>query len=116
MEELADQPDAEPWVVRAAYPDGRFDYVPEDWHGLYWDAWNILRYDRHYGAMGGQGPIPYLTISRYAEDHGIRGEDFWLFRTMMDALDSEWLKNVAERDKANDKQREERGKETEYGR
>lgn len=92
-------------MQRAAYPDGRFEYDFEPWHQLYWDAWNILRYDRHYGSMGGQGPIPYMVLSRYAEDHRIVGDDFWLFRLMLDAIDAEWLRHVAERDKQADHDR-----------
>lgn len=99
LEALADEPDAEEWVVKTAFPEGRFDFDPEPWHGLYWDAWNALRFDRTYGSMGGQGPIPYTVISAYAHDHGIAGEDFWLFRNFMSALDAEWLKHVAEREK-----------------
>jgi hypothetical protein len=56
--------------------------------------------------MGGQGPIPYLVVSQYARDHGIVGEDYFYFRLLLDALDSEWLKHVAERDKAADKARD----------
>lgn len=50
--------------------------------------------------MGGQGPIPYMTIRAYASDHGITGDDFRTFRTFMTIIDSEWMKHVAERDKA----------------
>lgn len=50
--------------------------------------------------MGGQGPIPYMVIRSYALDHGIAGDDFKLFRQFLGLLDNEWLRQVAERDKA----------------
>lgn len=86
-------------MKRAAYPEGRFEFENEAWHRLYWEAWETLRFDRHYGAMGGQGPIPYTTIRTYASDNGITGEDFGLFRTFMLVIDSEWLKYVTECEK-----------------
>jgi len=72
---------------------------PEIWHGLYWDAWEALRFDRHYGAMGGYGPISYAVISQYAADHNITGADFRIFHRFMTAIDAEWLKSEAERNK-----------------
>jgi hypothetical protein len=45
--------------------------------------------------MGGEGPIPYASISRYAADNGIADVDLWLFRTLMNVIDTEWLKHVA---------------------
>lgn len=50
--------------------------------------------------MGGEGPIPYMTIRSYAADHGIEGDDFRTFHTFMTVIDLEWLRHVAERDKA----------------
>lgn len=96
---IADDPDSEEWVEKAIYPEGRISFDAEPWHSLYWEAWETLRYDRTYGAMGGQGPIPYAVIRAYAADNGIVGEDFWLFRTFMSVIDTAWLKHVTERDK-----------------
>lgn len=92
-------------MQKAAFPEGRFEFTHEPWHGLYWDAWNTLRFDRHYGAMGGQGPIPYAVVSRYAADNGIDGEDFWMFRVLMSVIDTEWLAHTSETDKAEKKEK-----------
>lgn len=75
-----------------------FDYEP--WHGYYLQAWQTLRYDRNYGAFGGETPILYTAISAYAKDHGIAGEHFLVFKTLLNEVDSEYLKIVAERAKA----------------
>jgi hypothetical protein len=99
LEALAEEYPDEEWVVKAAYPNGRIEFEAEAWHGLYWEAWDALRFDRQYGVYGGQMPLPYQVISSYAADHGIVGDDLWLFRMFMTAIDSEWLKHVAERDK-----------------
>ncbi|WP_292637470.1 hypothetical protein [Mesorhizobium sp.] len=50
--------------------------------------------------MGGEGPIPYMVIRTYADDHGIAGDDFKMFRAFLGILDNEWLQHVAKRDKA----------------
>jgi len=68
----------------------------EDWHALYWRAWEALRYDRVYGAFGGQLPLSYQSISRYARDQGIGGDDLATFHRLMAAIDDEWLTHVAE--------------------
>jgi hypothetical protein len=41
-----------------------------------------------------------MVIRSYAIDHGITGDDFKLFRQFLGVLDNEWLRYVAERDKA----------------
>jgi hypothetical protein len=104
LEDLADEYPDEEWVQRAAYPEGRFDYEPENWHQMYWEAWNALKHDRPYGAMGDVHPIPYMVISRYAEDHGITGDDFYYFRRFMYVLDTEWLSYIREQRKREEKQ------------
>lgn len=50
--------------------------------------------------MGGEGPIPYMTIRAYAADNGIDGDDFRTFHAFMTIIDLEWLRHVAERIKA----------------
>src|SRR5690606_24796255 len=92
--------DAEEWVIRAAYPEGKFEYEPELWHGLYWQAWEALRFDRFYGAFGGEGSISYMAIRAYAQDNGIVGDDFRRFHTFMTIIDMEWLKHAARKAKA----------------
>lgn len=44
--------------------------------------------------MGGEGYIPYSVLRQYAEDNGISGEDFAIFRRFMGVIDEEWLKHV----------------------
>lgn len=53
--------------------------------------------------MGGETPIPYAAISRYARDHGIAGFDFDLFHQLMNAIDGEWLDHVAKERKEAEK-------------
>lgn len=72
---------------------------PQPWHRLYWDAWEAIRFDRQYGAMGGETPITYSVISRYAQDHDIVGNDFRIFHKLMTAIDAEWLNYQAEKQK-----------------
>lgn len=72
----------------------------EEWHALYLNAWDALRHERPYGAMGGEGPIMYSAIRMYAADNGIEGTDLVIFRQIMSALDGEWLKFRGEQAKA----------------
>lgn len=66
------------------------DFLPEDWHQIYFDAFDALRYDRYYGAFGGEMPIYYSAISQYAADHGITGNSFATFRYFMGQLEAEY--------------------------
>jgi hypothetical protein len=61
-----------------------------DWHQLPLMVFFELINDRQWGAMGEPGAIPYLAISRWAEDHGVAGDDFVALRRMVAALDDEW--------------------------
>jgi hypothetical protein len=103
LEELAAEPDAEDWVIRAAYPEGKIEFYPEPWHGLYWGAWDELRYDRQYlssmGGYAGETPLSYMAVRAYAEDHGITGPDLQLFKAFMSIIDDEWLKHVRDKEK-----------------
>ncbi len=58
---------------------------------MYFRAWDAIQFDRSYGMMGGQTPITYMTMSRYAADHGISGSDFTVFRNFMSVLDGAHL-------------------------
>ncbi|WP_312222565.1 phage tail assembly chaperone [Rhizobium rhizoryzae] len=69
---------------------------PQGWDGYLWRAWNALKFDRNYPGMGGETPISYTAYARYADDHGIRGEEFEFFLKMMQAIDDEWLSWRAE--------------------
>lgn len=78
-------------------PERAPEAEPEPWHGLYWEAWSALRFDRTYGAFGGETPVSYNSISQYARDHGIRGDAFVTFRKLFAAVDDEWLAHVAKK-------------------
>lgn len=107
-------PDEE-WVYRAAYPAGVDDeYEPREWHGMYWEAWDILRFDRHYDGYGGQGAVPYMVVRQYGIDIGfeVGSQDFWEFRLFFQILDSAWLSHVAEQRK---KKEEEDKRRAEHG-
>ncbi|WP_139108371.1 MULTISPECIES: hypothetical protein [unclassified Ensifer] len=80
-------------------PEQPADAKIEPWHGLYFRAWEALRFDRFYGAFGGEGPISYTAISRYAADHGIGGDHFGDFLTFLQAIDAEWLDWRSEKEK-----------------
>jgi hypothetical protein len=58
-------------------------------------AWQTLRYDRQYFAFGGETPISFLALDRYAQRYGIEGEAFDRFLAFMEALDDEWLEYVS---------------------
>lgn len=77
-------------MQKAVTPTEPFDYRP--WHDLYFRAFDALQFDRFIGAMGGEGPIYYQALSRYADDQGIAGEDRRLFDIFMNACDGEYLK------------------------
>ncbi|WP_171903286.1 hypothetical protein [Mesorhizobium sp. SEMIA 3007] len=40
-----------------------------------------------------------MVIRAYANDHGISGDDFKLFRAFLKILDDAWLLHVVKRDK-----------------
>lgn len=70
------------------------DSEPKDWHGLYVRAWEALRFDRQYGAMGGETPLSYAVLRRYADVEGIGSDDWPIFRQFMTAIDDEWLQHL----------------------
>jgi hypothetical protein len=86
-------------VVRPEDVAEKPHFESKHFHSLYWRAWECLRFDRHYGAMGGEGPIPYMVISQYARDNGISGNDFRIFHILLSGIDAEWLKYAAEKQK-----------------
>lgn len=63
---------------------------------MYFRAWRFLRFDRQYGALGGESPISFIAIDTYGRRYGFQGEDFDILRTAVAALDREWLDFVAE--------------------
>ena len=78
------------------------DFTDEPWHALYFRAFEALRFDRFYGALGGETPVNYLAKSRYADDLGLSGEDRETFHHFLNVLDAEYLEWRAEHDKAAD--------------
>lgn len=66
------------------------------WSGFVCRAWRDLRDDRHYGSMGGMGRIYYSSISKYADDNGIK---LYPFLAYIQALDDVWIKWNAEKPK-----------------
>lgn len=107
--------DIKEWLAEQAIANPDLDYVqpvleeeiefePRPWHDLYFAAFDALRCDRFYGAMGGEGPIYYTALSRYASDNRITGTDLWLFNIFMNAVDGEWLAIRAEEDKRRQQQ------------
>jgi len=72
-----------------------------------WDAFWILSSDRSFGM--GEGPIPFAAIDRYAQRYGLDDLAFFdEFRTLIGALDHEYLKIRA--DKAEREREREAGK------
>lgn len=62
------------------------------------DAFNILHGDRQIGAMGGEGPIPFMAIDAYARRHLIEDpDDFERFCRLIRAMDNEYLTIRAEK-------------------
>ncbi|MFC7065010.1 hypothetical protein [Brucella rhizosphaerae] len=67
-----------------------------EWYAYYIRAWQFLRYDRQYGAFGGESPISFQAIDIYARRYSIEGIAFDVFRALVSAVDAEWLNHVAE--------------------
>ncbi len=95
--ELADEfPDE---VARGSVPVRPADAEPQEWHPFYLRAWEALRYDRQYGAMGGHSPISFASIDAYARRYGVVDDAFDHLLVFVTAIDDEWLKIVAEKQK-----------------
>jgi hypothetical protein len=73
--------------------------------GVYWEAWHALRYDRQYGAMGGEFPITYGTLRGYANDYGIAGRAFDIFEHLVKQMDYVHLEIVSEKYKEDEAKR-----------
>lgn len=86
-------------IAPTAIPKPPPDAAPELWHDFYWRAFEALRYDRQYGAFGGESPISFLAIDAYARRYGIDGEGFDRFLSLVNAVDDTWLDWKAEKAK-----------------
>jgi len=96
----AEEPDC------AAFVKERPDVLtrPDDaawpsWSGSLQVAWDALRDDRHYGAMGGLGRIHFAAIDHYAARFGIDGAAFGEFAALIRALDDEYIALTLEEQK-----------------
>lgn len=96
MDELIEAGDGDEWLRYDPDEERPEEADPQPWHQLYFEAWGLLRFDRQYGAFGGEAPISYLTLSSYARDRGIGGADLLQFVRLMNAIDDEWLRYQAE--------------------
>ncbi len=72
---------------------------------MYFRAFDELRFDRFFGAFGGEGPISYVAKSRYAEDFGLTGVELRRFHMFMNVIDEEHLVLSQERDAAQREQK-----------
>ena len=62
-------------------------------------GWEGFRFDRQYGAFGGESRLSYMVIRQYAADHCLSGENLQTFKAVMRGLDEEWLDFIASRTK-----------------
>lgn len=106
MAEIAEAYPDEEWLQPTEQDIEAEDFDPMPWHDLYFRAFDMLMFDRFFGALGGQGRISYMAISRYADDHGIDGDDRHMFMRLMDVLDGVYLKLESERAKQTQERKE----------
>lgn len=99
--ELAEAFPEETWL-QVDEPDDE-EFEPEPWHELYFQAFDALRFDRFFGAFGGESPITYIASSKYADDLGLTGDDRRRFFLFLNVLDGEHLEAV----KRNEKEQQE---------
>lgn len=97
LEKLATEYPGE--IAQDEIPKPPVEATPELWHDFYWRAFEALRYDRQYGAFGGESPIGFVAIDAYARRYGIDGDAFDRFMRLVNAIDDEWLGWKAERAK-----------------
>lgn len=77
---------------------------------MYWEAWHHLRYDRQYGAMGGESPILFTAIDAYGARFGFDGTEFDILIALVREMDAEYLDWLEDRRKADEAAREAREK------
>ena len=69
-----------------------------------WDCFHELHGDRHTGAMGGVGALPFTAIDRWAIRFGITDPDeFDAFNTLLRVMDAAYLEHLAEKAKPKSK-------------
>lgn len=91
LEVAEEEGDAEHLKEIAKRPD---DAVVPEYAGTFWRGWHDLRFDRQYGAFGGESPISFASIDRYAIRYGISNSDFDTFLAVVCGMDEEYLQHV----------------------
>lgn len=93
MRDIADEEPGAAYLANSAKrPDDA--HIPE-WAETYWRAWHALRFDRQYGAFGGESPISFASLNAYADRYGIAGIQFETFLALVGAMDDEYLQHAA---------------------
>lgn len=90
-----DDPDAAHAAGAAEMPE---DAVLASHNAFAMQAFQDLKYDRQFGAMGGVLPLSFGAIDAYARRYGIEGEAFDRFVTLVRALDGVWVEATNKRD------------------
>ncbi len=85
------EPEAAHLANAARKPD---DAYLEEHHMAAWNAFQTLRFDRQFGAMGGALPLSFTAIDTYARRYGIEGEAFDHLLILVRSLDAAWLERV----------------------
>lgn len=78
-------------------------FEDREWHHLYFQAFDLLQFDRNITASGAELPLYYQALSRYCADFGIVGEDRRRFILFINTVDAEYMKLAAERAEARNK-------------
>ena len=55
--------------------------------------------------MGGESPISFVAIDRFATRHGIEGSEFDILEALVREMDAEYLAHLDERRKAEEDER-----------
>jgi hypothetical protein len=82
------------WHASANEEDAPVEPVLEPHQRFYWRIWQDIKDDRHFDGMGAIGPISYLVLSRYAEDHCISETEFMNLKIIIKAMDSTFLEYI----------------------
>lgn len=98
LQDIADEEPGAAYLAESAVRPAEAE-VPE-WANIYWRAWHELRFDRQYGAMGGESPISFMSVDVYARRYGIEDVAFETFHALIGAMDDEYLQHVARKAKA----------------
>jgi hypothetical protein len=98
IDEIAEAYPDEGWITDDNAPEDE-DFDPRPWHDFYFRAFDAIRFDRQFGALGGESPISYLVMSQYARDYGLQLDEFERFRRFIGVLDAVHLELQAEQAK-----------------